>query len=227
MGPMHFSGKVARYFMPNRVLWDRYEIPDFLDATCHELNIIISTAVEPASPPTPPPTVKHNSKPLLIITEYCVLQHETANELKRYLLTSDMCSCCDVVSLKKASVASNLEEKYCIFLIEIERPFLSILDADAFKELQHILTAVSGLLWVTGGGGGGQGQDEPHFHLVDGLARVLRTEFNNLDFVTLALEKIEASLEGHIQKILHVFKSTLSQSMDDVELEYMENNGML
>lgn len=136
-----------------------------------------------------------------------------------------MCSCCDVVSLKEASVASDLEEKFCIFLIEIERPFLSILDADAFKELQHILTAVSGLLWVTGGGG--QGQNEPHFHLVDGLARVLRSEFNNLDFVTLALEKIEAPLEGHIKKILHVFKSTLSQSMDDVELEYMENNGML
>lgn len=201
------------------------EIPDFLDSTCHEISTIISTAVEPASPPTPPPTVKHNSKPLLIITEYSVLQHGIANELKRYLLTSEMCSSCDIVSLKEASVASDLEEKFCIFLIEIEKPFLSILDADAFTKLQHILTVVSGLLWVTGGGG--QGQNEPHFHLVDGLARVLRSEFNNLDFVTLALEKIEAPLEGHIRKILHVFKSTLSQSMDDVELEYMEKNGML
>lgn len=136
-----------------------------------------------------------------------------------------MCSSCDIVSLKEASVASDLEEKFCIFLIEIEKPFLSILDADAFTKLQHILTAVSGLLWVTGGGG--KGQNEPHFHLVDGLARVLRSEFNNLDFVTLALEKIEAPLEGHIRNILHVFKSTLSQSMDDVELEYLENNGML
>lgn len=132
---------------------------------------------------------------------------------------------CDIFSLPQAAAADDLDRRFCIFLNELEKPLLSNLDADAFTQLQRILITVPGLLWITNGGG--DVQDEPRFHLIDGLARVSRTEFNKLVLVTLALENINVSSESTVGKIVQVFEATISQPLDDYESEYIEKDGML
>ena len=61
--------------------------------------------------------------------------------------------------------------------------------------------------------------------MIDGLARVLRTETSTLTLVTLALSDQAISLS--VQRILQVFKSTISKTTDDYEPEYVEQDGML
>ena len=67
----------------------------------------------------------------------------------------------------------------------------------------------------------------PESHLVDGLARVLRTEFNKLIFVTLALEKMAQGSGSVGHKIHRVFEKIISQSTDDFESEYKEKDGVV
>ncbi|KAI9842656.1 MAG: Type I Iterative PKS [Sclerophora amabilis] len=193
-------------------------IPDFQDSTCHEFSIIISTAVEKSS--TPP----HFPKTRIIISEDSSTQRIIAQKLENYLLSKGAMDC-DVLSIQNAIVATDIGETFFIVLTELEHPLLATLDEETFKNMQRILTSASGLLWVTGGGG--SSQDVPEYRMVDGLARVLRTEFNKLVLVTLALESVGASIEGDVTKITQVLESTFSSSKDDYESEFVEKNGML
>lgn len=197
-------------------------IPDFPDPACHEFSILLSTAVERS--PAPTPGLPQFPDTLIVLTECSSLQSNIANKIKEKL-TSQGSPTCDVVSLSQASAAKDLNRSFCIFLNELEKPLLSNLDAATFTQLQHIVTTVPGILWVTNGGG--DVRDEPRFHLVNGLARVCRTEFNKLVFVTLALENIDTAPETTVGKIVQVFGTTISDSLDDFESEYIENDGML
>ena len=160
---------------------------------------------------------------LIIRTECSLIQYVIANKIKEGL-SSKGTPTCEIVSVPEASAISELGRRFCIFLNEIENPLLSNLDTATFTQLQHIITTAPGILWVTKGG---DSQDEPRFHLIEGLARVCRTEFNKLVFVTLALEKIDAASETTIKKILRVFEMTISDSLDDFEPEYVEKDGLL
>lgn len=199
-------------------------IPDFQDPTCHEISIILSTAVE--KPPGPNPSLVQVRYPdtLIVLTESSVFESSIAEKLKEHLRSQGN-TACDIVSLQQASVANDLNRRFCIFLHELEMPLLSNLGAEAFRQLKHILTTVPGLLWVTKGGG--QAQDEPRFRLIDGLARVCRSEFNKLTFVTLALENIDTCADRIAGKITQVFGVAISQPIGNFESEYVENNGML
>ena len=202
------------------------EFPDYLDHASHEYSIIITTAVEPERVQNGD-SVKDRlqfPKTLIIATERSSVQQTLARGLKDSLLSNGGTEC-DVVSLKQASETVNLHHRFCFFLIEVEEPLLADLDAHTFVMLQQIITRAPGLLWATDGGGNSQAK--PRTHLIDGLSRVARTEFNRLIFVTLALEDITTSSDNPVRKILRVFEDILAQSEEDFESEYREKDGML
>lgn len=174
--------------------------------------------------PAHAPSLPQYPDTLIVLTECSSLQSNIANKIREELISKGIPSC-DIVSLAQASAANDLDRRFCIFLNELEKPLLSDLDATTFTHLQHIITKVLGILWVTNGGG--DVRDEPRFHLIDGLARVCRTEFHKLVFVTLALEDIDTVLETTVGKVVLVFETTISKSLDDFEPEYVENDGML
>ena len=119
----------------------------------------------------------------------------------------------------------DLRQRFCFFLVEVEEPLLADLDAHTFVMLQHVITRVPGLIWATNGGG--NFKEMPYTHLVDGLSRVARTEFNKLIFVTLALENVTTGSDSSARKILQIFEDILAQSGEDFESEYREKDGML
>lgn len=203
-------------------------IPDFLEPNCHEFSILLATAVErvPALALSPRLGLPQYPDISIILADHSLIQDVTANKVKEHLISKGA-SICDIVSIPEASATNDLNRRFCIFLNEMEKPFLSNLDAVTFQQLQRIITTAPGILWVTNGGG--KLRDEPAFHLIDGLARVCRTEFNKLVFVTLALEKVEnvSVSETTVNKIVRVFETSISESVDDFESEYVENDGML
>ena len=203
------------------------DIPDYQDDTCHEYGVIVTTAVEPEQVRMADMS-KHGilfDRVSLVITGDSYTQQNIACGLKDSLLSVD--TNCEIATLEQISTSSDLSQRFCIFLIEVDKPFLIDLNEKSFARLQHVITSVPGLLWVTGGGGCCQLEDRPGFHLVDGLARVTRTEFNKMVFVTLALD-ISSSVSGaHNDTILRVFRNVVSQTADDFESEYVERNGML
>ncbi|KAL9074826.1 MAG: hypothetical protein Q9161_001964 [Pseudevernia consocians] len=202
------------------------EVPDYLDEACHEYSIIVSSAIVPEQDSGPNPTSTHLqiSNITIIVDDNSSLQQGVGSELRDRLRSSETIDC-DVMSLEQATISNNLDQRFCILLNEVESPFLVNVDAHTLLKLQHILTSVPGLLWVTNGG-----EDlamRPESHLVDGFARVLRTEFNKLIFVTLALEKITQGSESVGQKIHRVFEKIMSQSIDDFESEFKEKDGII
>ncbi len=90
--------------------------------------------------------------------------------------------------------------------------------------LKRVVTKVSGLLWVTDGGG--ILHDQPQAHLIDGLARVCRTESSKLMSVTLALENTLSSRKNHktshFRQISQVLGESKTQSADDFKFEYIQ-----
>lgn len=198
------------------------EIPDYLDKGCHEYSILVSTATEP----NPPKSEAHCPETLIVITEGSAFQTEFATRFKSRLIASNTSRDCAIVTLGQTFAIGDLGSRFCFFFTEIEKPLLSNIDKSNFDGLQHLLATAPGIIWVTNGGD--NHQNDPHLRLVDGLARVARTEFNKLIFVTISLENIDLASEVTVDKILGVFKKTFfGQSLDDFEPEYSEKDGIL
>lgn len=178
---------------------------------------MISTALDLAPKPPKVP------KTLIIVTDYWI-QQGVAQRLQNSLISKGNPQV-DILFLQDSGSTQDISKNICIFLVELGRPFLQNLDAEMFLKLQSILTSAPGVLWVTSGGG--NLLESPAFRMIDGLARVLRTEQNGVVFVTLALEHTELIQERQIEHIIRVFESGVSQLMGGCELEYMERDGIL
>ena len=202
------------------------QIPDYIEEICHEYSIMVTTAVEQRSTESFDPLLDrlHISEVLLIANLNSYFQRETANTIKQNLCNRTT-KRCTVVSAETCQSAERLDEVFCIVLPEIEEPYLSNLGSEAFSYLQNVLTTAVGVLWVTSGGG--RSFKEPKFHLVDGLARVARSEFNSHIFITLALENALRNGNGAIEKILQVLENTLRTPVLENDLEYNEIEGVL
>ena len=167
-------------------------------------------------------------KACIIIDRESSMQRNVADKLRASLLP-DQNMVCHVCSLEQAATSTFLGCTFVLSLVELENPLLSSFNDESFAAFQCIVTKAPGLLWVTGGGG--MHVKDPRFHLIDGLARVARTELNKIIFVTLALEQYEVSSEDYTaiqaQQIRRVFEQTLDQSAIDFEPEYVVKNGTL
>lgn len=192
-------------------------IPDYQDAMCHEVSILISTALEL------PPKVIQFPKTMIIVSEDSSIQQAIAQKLSKSL-NSKGCTDHDIVDLQRGCSVEDFTQKFCIFLA-MDRPILQSMDANTFANLQSILLSAAGILWVTNGGG--ISLKTPASRMIDGLARVLRTERNRLAFVTLALESTESIEEKQMEQITEIFKRTISGTNDDYESEYIEKHGMM
>lgn len=195
-------------------------LQDYREQSCKEMGVLISTAI------TEQPKDLHTGEASIVIDAYSATQINMAQCIRSSLQSNARFNC-NIMSLQEAAAArsKDLMKQPIIFLPEIEKPFLPHLDAENLEYLQEILSSVQSLLWVTCGGG--KSQKSPEFGMVDGLARVLRREKGNLAFTTLALDGLNTTIEAHARKVVDVFKSTVFQSIEDCEPEFVERNGIL
>lgn len=76
-------------------------------------------------------------------------------------------------------------EKLCVFILELEKPFLSTLTSSEFLALQRALIGSRGILWVIRGAY--VSFSDPTANMANGLSRSIRSE-TMLKFATLDLE---------------------------------------
>ena len=205
------------------------EIPDSLESGCHQYSILVTSRNEQFVEKTPISAFTESPGPrilIIIFDEADASLYMIAERLQIRLTAFGLCEDCSIVELKRASAIEDLAGRFCIALVEIDKPILSHMDKSQFEHVRYLLTNVLGILWVTNGGG--HGQQDPRHHLIDGLARVVRTEFNQNTCITLALETSCSSTEATVDNIMRVAETNLlRQSNDGFEPEYVEKKGVL
>ncbi|KAJ8071429.1 hypothetical protein OCU04_001750 [Sclerotinia nivalis] len=115
-------------------------------------------------------------------------------------------------------------EKLCIFISELDKPFLSTLTCFEFLALQRALIGSRGILWVVTGAY--VNSSDPTANMVTGLSRSIRSE-TMLKFATLDLDPERLLGENITSAIVTVFKGVFGPQADaNCELEFVERKGV-
>ncbi|KAL8855884.1 MAG: hypothetical protein Q9178_007504 [Gyalolechia marmorata] len=183
----------------------------------HMFSVMTSTAVVETSINAKPPRI------FIIIASGSSMQYELGREIRDQLQCVLTTSHCEIVLVEE--IPSRISPgAFCIFLPEVEAPFLSGIREADFISLQTILKASSEIVWVTCGGG--QEAVAPEMGLAIGFGRCMCTENSSLDFISLSLEK-EPTKAKMAEYIIKIVRSATSKPRDNRELEYLERNGTL
>ena len=192
---------------------------DFQSDCCHESSIILSTAIEDSQ--QAPGSLFPKT---MIVTGDAMIEGPIAPQLGVELRSKGVPDL-SIQSLHRAASMDDLGEVFCIVLCELEEPLLYHLNPEEFNHVRHLLTCTKGILWVTRGGGTSA---PPGYGMIDGLARVLRTEGDKSLVVTLAIDVNGTFYSQHVESILKVFMSTVAKpTITHYEPAYTEVDGML
>ncbi|OGM50547.1 hypothetical protein ABOM_000924 [Aspergillus bombycis] len=108
-----------------------------------------------------------------------------------------------------------------VSILDLGGPFFHHLEQPEFENLKtllsHLQETESGILWVTGACQ--VGCKDPRYAMVNGVARVIRTEMN-LDFATLELESFEKDTLALMPKVLGEFQRRLSEQNINTTTEW-------
>ena len=185
---------------------------------CHEMSIIVSTAVES------PPQALYSHQVVLLIDLKSIPQLNVARCVCDLLQANGIPNC-KIWSLQESAFAKNVSDIFFIVLSEMNKPLLRELNAQTFSYLQKILASAQGLLWVTCGDA--VSQTSPDSAMIAGFFRVLRSENSKISLTTVALEDGEVSPVLHAEKICRTFEAATSDTIEEHEPEYLERNGMM
>lgn len=191
-------------------------LSDYGDEKCQELSIIVSTAQK--ADRNKAARAPHIS---LVTTREAPKAEQVARQLQQ-LIAVQYGVTCDISYLEEES--SLPSGACCVFLVELDAPLLYSIDEQTFKRLQATLLSAQGLVWVTGGGG--DKWSAPEYHVADGLLRGLRTENAMLKAATLAIDPDRQTTDV-AEVVLQVLDKVLSCAVDDLEVEYRDQEGLL
>lgn len=194
-------------------------IPDSEILDCHQSSVMITTALEESRSPCAIPAV------MIIINRSSQDQQLLAEGIREQLGEFHE-SEVFVLSIEEVSERRS-ESAVRLFLWETEYPVLADISSTMFSNLQSCLRHTDQALWVTSGGG--KKPTDPGFGVVDGFARALRLERNELKFVVLALDPAICGMLHKIGHITQVISQSFSPSKDpkSYESEYVELQGAL
>lgn len=161
---------------------------------------------------------------LLIVEKESAVQPRLAQQLQTY--AQCMGYSCETRTVEEAAASLDIHERQCIYLPELERPYLQSLNEQAYDNLKALLRKSSYMLWLTKGGG--RSPTDPGFSVIDGFARSIRLEVHNLKLATLALQSDAFLQPTQLETILRVMNQTFrSPGLEEYEREYIEIDGMV
>ncbi|OCL14366.1 polyketide synthase [Glonium stellatum] len=146
----------------------------------------------------------------------------------QHQMASDLADALELLTSKRPLTGSlcdtDAKGKVCVFLPELDQPFLATLTSTQFSELQKMVTTAQGILWVVRGAYASS--ECPDANMVTGLSRSIRSE-TMLKFATLDLDsKFKLSAEDTTKAIVDVLKAAFGPSSSTTsELEFMERGG--
>jgi len=195
---------------------------DYEDDRCHEFSIILSTAVDIPQAPTEFPKIA------LILERSSTMQQMLAEQLKVRLEATGRVgggSGVEIWSIDQAITADPSSDTVYLFILELDRPVLYDMNKELFAKVQRLLISTKKIIWVSQGGG--TQRASPKSRMVDGLARVLSAEDGRVVFTTIALDSAEHRTHLQVEKIIKVLQATASSPAEDLETEYVEQDGLL
>ena len=191
---------------------------DFEEEACHLSSIMISTSLDGSTMSITLPSTT------IVIDRSSHAQQRLAEKLQWRLLKDHDCEA-PIASIQEVS-KNRSEGAVQLFLVDTERPFLPGIDSSMFCNLKSSLGLLNKVLWTTSGGG--QSPENPGFGMIDGFARALRLERNELKFVTLALDPGTQDINRKIDFVVHVMCQSFSAAAETgYEREYIEILGAL
>lgn len=193
-------------------------IRDHEDELCHEFGFIFATAIAD-SPPLPVP-----SKETTFVCS-TLSQQTLAKAIGRADSSRDRTNY-NIMSLNDVLAFGELVGNRVIVLSELESPLLRSMSEIQYKAINQIASSGKPILWVTQTGSGKENFAD--FQMVNGFARVLRTENPNRAFITLALHDPEAIEHNAstIAKVLNELEAA-EWSIDRCESEYIQQGKTL
>lgn len=132
----------------------------------------------------------------------------------------------EVISLADVA-ATDLNSRTCIFLDELDKPFLTSVNAEQFGLVQKLCTA-GGIIWAVRGAY--MDPKNPNANMVLGLARTVRSENAAVKFVTLDLDYSYTLSDPKTSKIIaEVFKQSLGPESlaREKDMEFSGRKGLL
>jgi acyl transferase domain-containing protein/NADPH:quinone reductase-like Zn-dependent oxidoreductase len=109
--------------------------------------------------------------------------------------------------------------KVCIFVPELETPFLEQIDGDSFLALKSLLNDSKGVLWVTRGAAIDCERSEAALHT--GLLRTRRLEDNSKRYIALDADPKEGAWSASASHaITQVFEKVFDYSRDKASIDY-------
>ncbi|KAL9088429.1 MAG: hypothetical protein Q9165_006153 [Trypethelium subeluteriae] len=192
-----------------------FELPDYEAELCHEMSVLVSTAVEEKS-------LSPEVKIKIVIDPDSEIQRKVANCLTE---KDDVAADAAIFSSKDLPAISPCPDDLLIFLIEIGEPFLFNISEKDFNWLRDNLQKSRQIVWVTSADR--TSPDNPQKALITGMARTFCSEMNDLLFVDLRLEDPTRGHQILASKINQVVDATLSRMHTGAETEYEERDGIL
>jgi NADPH:quinone reductase-like Zn-dependent oxidoreductase len=157
------------------------------------------------------PKVRGKRDVVIITGPDSKLQQHVAQGISKSLLELGIEQCA-IISTKTLQ-DETLRDKACIFLADIESPFLHKLSQSNFDNLKRLITTTNSLFWLTQGGG--KFCDNPNAELVTGLARTVRSENPSIQFVTFSVDQ-NATPERLINTATSTFDAIFLKANNDI-----------
>lgn len=214
-GPLLSDSDWHRVLLENGFSGAEIALPDYRDER-HTFSAIISTALDVEEEIMPP------RRTVIVTGPSDLKQNDIAEQLKQ-LLESTAKSSVDICGVRDLLI-KDVKGTTCIFLLEIEAPFLVAMSDDDFAALKVVTSSTDGVLWVTQGCG--DRASRPERGLVTGFGRNMGSENLNIPFVELAVED-DASASQIVNFVVRVFDESFSPGGALKETEYTQRDDSL
>lgn len=216
-GPLVTEGEWNAYLTRSGFSGIDLSLGDCEDAPRRGGRVMISTAIDtPVEAAKFPPSP---TKTVILTTRGSLLQQTITHRIKAELEKAHSINC--VIADIDDPESADFSQSVCVFLPELEQPFLNHISTSRFANLQRIISASQGLLWITT-----EGEADPTNQMVQGFARCVREETKMLKFVTLSLESSEG-IPSITESILQAYRGTMLSNVESYEREFVAKNGML
>ncbi|KAK3687885.1 hypothetical protein B0T22DRAFT_439466 [Podospora appendiculata] len=219
-GPLIYESDWDEVLRRNDFTGNEICLRDWEDARNHMTTIMVSSATNPdhLKPSKPVPET------IIIADDNSPFQRAVADETRKRLVELGALDLSVSICDPRTACEISVDHKLCIFLPELDRPFLAHMTTEEYACLQHVV-ASNNVLWVTHSSP--QNADNLESELVVGFARALRSENTLLRFTTVAIESPEV-VANTAAKVIQA--TTLNNHGPDglsVEDEFMEKDGLI
>ena len=164
----------------------------------------------------------HHYTTAIVIDQHDKLQRQLAEKTRLLLLDRKNVHArvCTLADLQ----VEELGKSWYVILLELKTPFLSKIVEEDWLVLKKIATSAQGVVWVTQGSG--KKSHKPDLDLATGLARNLRSEIWDLNFIHLSIEDTRPEVDW-ARLIVSVYDVNVGRASEECESEYRDDRGRL